>query len=197
MSVVLFQKVDAIVHSLVDNLAFDASCELISPPIHGSLLRYRLSLAQRYGGMALERLKKDAEATIPEVIVAFIEDQCLYLKIGFDWFQSTRLDAGKSSPLWSMSSAVPFASDQRPQWLCLTGAVRSLPDPIDLPWQSYLLRPNSPQMQQFAYLLHASLRLNSSDLSTAISLIEMHSEQLSAWVKNGQYFQLSKFIKAT
>lgn len=111
------ELVDASIWSLVHNEDFgpNLSCVQVSAAVHGSLIRYELDGTEEDND-ALD-LIREAASKKEEVILAFTDNGCLYLKIGFDSFQSLRLDGSRMSPLWDMQNATPLDHSTRPQWV--------------------------------------------------------------------------------
>ena len=156
MSAGLFQLIGQLLQSLCCTLT---TPEPISPRIHGSMLQYRLDKDPE---SKIHSILRAAELS-KDVIVAFVEDQTLFLKLGFDSYNAVRLDGGSQSPLWSMANAAPVSSPSQPQWVSLTyGSQENISRPIEL-------NASGGAMQLLAYFLQVSLRLCPLDVSAAIT----------------------------
>jgi hypothetical protein len=111
MSAAFFRRVDDIVHSLIQKTQAKLEVTIFYRPVplavYIALLRYHLTIIQSY-----QKALKTLADTVDEVVISFIERECLHLKVGFDAFASVRVDGGKNSPLWSMLKAAPLECDE-------------------------------------------------------------------------------------
>jgi hypothetical protein len=122
MSAAFFERVHTTVHSLVQQVSSKLEIKNISYfpvgfAVRGALFRYHLNNQGTYREV-LDCLAS-ITATLDEVVVSFVEADCIYLKIGFDAFDAVGVDGGKKSSLWDMLNAPPLESQRRPQWVCI------------------------------------------------------------------------------
>lgn len=90
----------------------------------------------------------------------------IYAFMGSGTWQATRRDRFRSSPVRSVTNALPLSSDQRPQIVCLS-TIESL-SPIR-PYD--MLRLLVPNVQLMVWFLRASLRLSAQDVNAILRAI--------------------------
>ena len=168
--------IQQLINMAAKSTGLDLSLNLASAFLQGSMIRYHIQLTVNgeiqktvatTQESVLEAIRK-AKEQHPSVLVAFKDGSTVYVTIGTDSYQTTRVDRGRKSALNKMTNATPLDSPKRPQKFALTFG------------PSLSIVPQPVAFQYITWFLLSSLRLNAQSATSEVAKL-LEDEGWRGW----------------